>query len=172
MISGHIATGSSPSASSSAAVSCAFGARSPTAVRIVSTCAIAAIGGIGAFGGLKALESLEVGTVGLKLSVIGGLLTTLIVVTLFAWTHADLVLPELPVKKDAIDLASIEEPTRNENSSIATAALPSVEETASIDTPVEAEPVKASNDGPKTAEKLDCKKFFPSVGMTLSVPCE
>ncbi len=81
-------------------------------------------------------------------------------------------MPELPVKKDAIDLASIEEPTRNENSSIATAVLPTVEETASIDTPVEAEPAKVTNDAPKTAEKLDCKKFFPSVGMTLSVPCE
>jgi hypothetical protein len=83
-------------------------------------------------------------------------------------------MPDLPVKKGAVDLASIEEPTRNENSSISTAALPSVEETASIDTAVEpdAEPVKASNDEPKTAEKLDCKKFFPSVGMTLSVPCE
>lgn len=80
----------------------AFGLRlfdtvDPALVRIVSTCAIAAIGGIGAFGGLKALESLEVGTVGLKLSVIGGLLTTLLVVTVLAWTHADLALPELPV---------------------------------------------------------------------------
>jgi hypothetical protein len=64
----------------------------------------------------------------------------------------------------------------SENSSITTAAL----DTASIEpetvTPVE---VKADATEPKTsskpekaASKLDCKKFFASVGMTLSVPCE
>ena len=64
----------------------------------------------------------------------------------------------------------------SENSSITTAAL----DTASVEpetvTPVE---VKADATEPKTsskpekaASKLDCKKFFPSVGMTLSVPCE
>ena len=25
---------------------------------------------------------------------------------------------------------------------------------------------------PAVAQKLDCKKFFPSVGLTLTVPCE
>ena len=69
----------------------------------------------------------------------------------------------------------------NENSSISTAALAPIEETASIDksepTP---EPVDVVAEAPETepatgqetARKLDCKKFFPSVGMTLSVSCE
>jgi hypothetical protein len=64
----------------------------------------------------------------------------------------------------------------SENSSITTAAL----DTASVDpdtvTPVEvkAETVEAKPavSKPEKAAKLDCKKFFPSVGMTLSVPCE
>ncbi len=33
---------------------------------------------------------------------------------------------------------------------------------------IEAEPTP----GPRPSNKLDCKKFFPSVGMTLTVPCE
>ncbi len=65
----------------------------------------------------------------------------------------------------------------NENSSISTAALEPIDETASID---DAEPVNVAAEatdsepasGPKTAKKLDCRKFFPTVGMTLSVPCE
>lgn len=67
----------------------------------------------------------------------------------------------------------------NENSSITTAAL---DTTAAVDpatlTPakVEAEPktieAKPAVSKPEKAAKLDCKKFFPSVGMTLSVPCE
>jgi hypothetical protein len=65
----------------------------------------------------------------------------------------------------------------NENSSIATAALEPIEDTASIDN---SEPVNVATEttdsepanGPKTAQKLDCRKFFPTVGMTLSVPCE
>jgi hypothetical protein len=84
-------------------------------------------------------------------------------------------LPE--VKDETIDTI-----VENENSSISTAALAPVEETASIDgteadasEPVEvaAEPSETKPaDGPKSANKLDCKKFFPSVGMTLSVSCE
>ena len=65
----------------------------------------------------------------------------------------------------------------NENSSISTAALAPIEETASID---ETEAVNVVAEVPETesaavqetAKKLDCKKFFPTVGMTLSVPCE
>jgi hypothetical protein len=65
----------------------------------------------------------------------------------------------------------------NENSSISTAALTPIEETASID---DAEPVNVAAEVSETepaaeqatANKLDCKKFFPTVGMTLSVPCE
>ena len=36
------------------------------------------------------------------------------------------------------------------------------------------EPVKAETkkSEPAVAQKLDCKKFFPSVGLTLTVPCE
>jgi hypothetical protein len=37
---------------------------------------------------------------------------------------------------------------------------------------VAADPVTPVADEPKTVNKLDCKQFFPSVGMTLSVPCE
>jgi hypothetical protein len=67
----------------------------------------------------------------------------------------------------------------NENSSITTAALDS---TAAVDpetvTPVEVKAetktveAKPAVSKPEKAAKLDCKKFFPSVGMTLSVPCE
>ena len=72
-----------------------------------------------------------------------------------------------------------------ENSSITTAAIDPnlVKSPETPATPVTAEPVKtpltvkpaaeASEPKPeKTASKLDCKKFFPSVGMTLTVPCE
>lgn len=64
----------------------------------------------------------------------------------------------------------------SENSSITTAAL----DTASVEpetvTPVEVKTdpteAKTTSKPEKAASKLDCKKFFPSVGMTLSVPCE
>lgn len=53
-----------------------------------------------------------------------------------------------------------------ENSSISTAAATSLQETGS--------PAEPSSAGTKqgSALKTDCKKFFPSVGMTLTVPCE
>jgi len=69
----------------------------------------------------------------------------------------------------------------NENSSISTAALVPVEESATIgDNSQASEPAKVVAEipeteppaGPKTANKLDCKKFFPTVGITLSVSCE
>jgi hypothetical protein len=71
----------------------------------------------------------------------------------------------------------IDTAVQNENSSISVAAIEPVAETASIE---KADPVNAVDevsqtepaDEPKTANKLDCRKFFPSVGMTLSVPCE
>lgn len=73
-----------------------------------------------------------------------------------------------------------------ENSSITTAAVdpslvtsPETPATTAAVEPLEAAtlPVKpaAEASGPKlekSASKLDCKKFFPSVGMTLTVPCE
>lgn len=70
----------------------------------------------------------------------------------------------------------------NENSSITTAAVdPSLvttpetpATTATVEpangTPPEANATEAKRE--KSASKLDCKKFFPSVGMTLTVPCE
>ncbi len=84
-------------------------------------------------------------------------------------------LAPMPVKKD-MDIATL---VQNENSSISTAALEPIEETASIDTEPTVEAVNAEVDSSdnepaeqKSASKLDCKKFFPTVGMTLSVPCE
>lgn len=75
-------------------------------------------------------------------------------------------LPEIPEKK--ADAALVQ----NENSSISTAAIEPVAETAADDN-VEAtlEPVSPDSET-KSATKLGCKKFFPSVGMTLTVPCE
>lgn len=60
----------------------AFGLRfwaitDPLAIRIGETAIIVIVGALGATGGLKALERLEVGAVGLKLSVIGGLIAAL-----------------------------------------------------------------------------------------------
>jgi hypothetical protein len=79
-------------------------------------------------------------------------------------------------------VAEIVEPAENENSSISTAALAPIEETASIESTEAAasDPVEVVAESPETkpaeaqksAGKLDCKKFFPSVGMTLSVSCE
>ena len=60
----------------------------------------------------------------------------------------------------------------NENSSISTAALEPIEETASIDNVAAEVSESEPEEGQKSANKLDCKKFFPSVGMTLSVSCE
>jgi hypothetical protein len=53
----------------------------------------------------------------------------------------------------------------NENSSIAVANT----EAAQIET---AKPVKSEPEKREAKAKVDCKKFFPSVGMTLTVPCE
>ena len=67
----------------------------------------------------------------------------------------------------------------NENSSIASAVEPI--KTSAIADPETETPVAVKADAKsangeakpdKTAGKLDCKKFFPSVGMTLSVRCE
>jgi hypothetical protein len=68
-----------------------------------------------------------------------------------------------PAKKAAV----------NENSSISTAALPKAEETTDETAKAAAETTDtATVDTPNAGKKIDCKKFFPSVGMTLSVPCE
>ena len=90
---------------------------------------------------------------------------------------------EKVAKPKVIATAPIVEPdviADSENSSITTAALETdaVDTTAAVDTdtvaPVEVK-ADAATTAPKrekAASKLDCKKFFPSVGMTLSVPCE
>lgn len=88
---------------------------------------------------------------------------------------AKVEIPPIPEPK-VIDTAA-----ENENSSISTAAVEPVAETASIhSSEPTAEPAKVVAEVPETepangqkaANKLDCKKFFPAVGMTLSVPCE
>jgi len=53
--------------------------------------------------------------------------------------------------------------TDNENSTISTASL---DDDEIVETEVEAK------DEPKTSSNVGCKKFFPTVGMTLTVPCE
>ena len=63
----------------------------PLHIRVLATCAIATIGLIGFRGGLAALERLEVGTVGLKLSVIVGLLLSLSLAFGHAWGQAALL---------------------------------------------------------------------------------
>lgn len=69
-----------------------IGVRSRTAVQIVATLAIAAIGSVGFAGGLKAQERLEAAAVGLKLSIIAGLLVALSLfgaVPHHAWLHSE-----------------------------------------------------------------------------------
>ena len=58
-----------------------------------------------------------------------------------------------PIKTDA----------ENENSTISTASL---DKNETIETEVTAK------DEPKVSSNVGCKKFFPTVGMTLTVPCE
>ena len=89
---------------------------------------------------------------------------------------------EKVAKPAVVATAPVAEPeviADSENSSITTAALDS---TAAVDQetvqPVEVKAesktvaAKPAVSKPEKAAKLDCKKFFPSVGMTLSVPCE
>ncbi len=72
-----------------------------------------------------------------------------------------------------------------ENSSITVAALPAAQASAevvettgatqassAVTTPAVVPAPTAAVDEKKTASSLDCKKFFPSVGLTLSVPCQ
>lgn len=55
-----------------------FGVESRLAIQVVATVAIAGAGLLGLTGGLRALERFEVGAVGLKLSVISGLIVVLV----------------------------------------------------------------------------------------------
>jgi hypothetical protein len=63
--------------------------------------------------------------------------------------------PVSPVTTGSTDLAA-----QSENSSISLASATTADASKKIDT--------ASQE----TKSLDCKKFFPSVGMTLSAPCE
>jgi hypothetical protein len=66
-------------------------------------------------------------------------------------------------KVETAKTAPIKMETKNESSSISTASLDK-------DETIEME-IKAK-DEPKVARDVGCKKFFPSVGMTLTVSCE
>jgi len=66
-------------------------------------------------------------------------------------------------KVETAKTAPIKTEADNQNSTISTASLDNDE---IIETEVKA------NDEPETTKSLSCKKFFPSVGMTLTVPCE
>ncbi len=79
----------------------------------------------------------------------------------------------------AVAAAPVVEPeviADSENSSITTAALEeqAIAPIAATDdgVPAPTEAVATEPKPAKAASKLDCKKFFPSVGMTLTVPCE
>jgi hypothetical protein len=70
----------------------AFGLRlfdviDPFRIRLASSAAIGVVGAAGALGGLRAVERLEVGAVGLKLSLIGGLIAALAAATAIALVH-------------------------------------------------------------------------------------
>ena len=64
-------------------------------------------------------------------------------------------------KADPIEAAPVEVET--ENSTIST---------ASVDKGEAGEPKAAASPEPKVSKAVGCKKFFPTVGMTLTVPCE
>lgn len=66
-------------------------------------------------------------------------------------------------KVATIKTAPIDTKTVNENSTIATASLDNNETNE-----VAAKPVNEA----MAPRKVSCKKFFPAVGMTLTVPCE
>ncbi len=63
----------------------------------------------------------------------------------------------------ATETAKVEKMARSENSSISLA----IAKTAAAEKPEKAELAKEAS-----AKPVDCKKFFPSVGMTVTVPCE
>ncbi len=58
--------------------------------------------------------------------------------------------------------------TKDENSAISAASVQTNETV--VENTVETETKR--KDKPRTTKNVDCKKFFPSVGMTLSVTCE
>ena len=102
-----------------------------------------------------------------------------------------------PVVKQQVDTAEAEpvaKRSKSENSSVASvAAVTPVTEQAKVETKVDAKTARSENSSisvastdeaapaktpvaattkEASAKPVDCKKFFPSVGITLSVPCE
>lgn len=74
-------------------------------------------------------------------------------------------------ENSSIATAKVEKLAQTENSSISIVETPKTAAAAKSVDPVETE-TETKADGPEIAQNIDCKKFFPSVGMTLSVPCE
>ena len=66
-------------------------------------------------------------------------------------------------KADAAKEVELSEPIDTENSTISTASLDKSETSDTEETTIEE---------PKVNKNVGCKKFFPTVGMTLTVPCE
>ncbi len=66
-------------------------------------------------------------------------------------------------KAAAAEEVELAETTAIENSTISTASLDKSETIDTEETPTEE---------PKVNKNVGCKKFFPTVGMTLTVPCE
>jgi hypothetical protein len=101
-----------------------------------------------------------------------------------------------PVVKQQVDTAEAEpvaKRAKSENSSVASVAVTPVTEQAKVETKVDAKTARSENSSisvastdeaapaktpvaattkEASAKPVDCKKFFPSVGLTLSVPCE
>lgn len=84
-------------------------------------------------------------------------------------------------KRESVAAAEPKVTADSENSSITTASLdPSSAASTETAAPIAKVAAKQEEIAPqapeqkpaKAASKLDCKKFFPSVGMTLTVPCE
>ena len=66
-------------------------------------------------------------------------------------------------KVETAKTAPIKTEAENENSTISTASL---DKNDTVETEATAK------DEPKASRNVGCKKFFPTVGMTLTVPCE
>jgi hypothetical protein len=70
-------------------------------------------------------------------------------------------------KADPIEAAPVALDVESENSTISTASVEKAETVAAAEPPAK-EPKTIG----KAAGNVGCKKFFPTVGMTLTVPCE
>ncbi|MES0383011.1 MAG: hypothetical protein ABUJ98_00315 [Hyphomicrobium sp.] len=74
-----------------------------------------------------------------------------------------------PAKKvDTAKTTPIDVETEDENSAISAASVKTNETIVENAVETETKP----KDKPRTTKNVDCKKFFPSVGMTLTVTCE